>query len=67
MDKQFIDHELITGCQVGQFAIGSVIIGALSNTYARIINIIDNSLFIVILPFRLERQFNNVLFKMFER
>ena len=66
MDKM-IDGELIAEYESVPFSIGSIIIGASSGIYAKIIDIIGNSLFIMVIPFRLERQFNNVLFKMFER
>jgi len=60
-----LNYELIFTS--GNFSIDSIITGASSGTYAKVIDIVGNTLFIMVLPFRLERQFNNVLFKMFER
>ena len=68
MIMKLIEGEIILTSPGGSFSIGSIITGASSGIHAKVMGIAgDTTLLIMILPFRLERQFNNVLFKMFER
>ena len=65
--NNYINGEIIITDSFGDVEIGYNIIGSSSSIIAKIIDIKGTTLYIMKLPFILERQFNNVLFKMFER